>query len=160
METKGMKKLFLLLMLILSVNCFSQSGGALLNEDTKTWYDSLYYGSPGDSVWILKTTDFYASTFRIYLDGNSNNPVDSIGIELGAYKRNNAGTVTGAVWGSQIAVKDSAWNTLQTLVNKSTSKDYQLYAMPPVELMRISLLNHRGTVKTRKVKIIVQAAKM
>lgn len=155
-----MKKVFLvILFLVLGLQSFGQTGGVLLNQTTKSWSDSLRYGTPGDSVWILNCSDFSSGSFRILLKGNTNNPVDSIGIELGAYIRNASGTVIEAVYGSQIAVKDSAWNTLQTLVNKSTSKDYTLYVLPPVELMRISLLNHRGTLATRKVKVIVQSAK-
>lgn len=155
-----MKKIIMMLVLLLSLSTvFAQSNGVFLNADTQTWSDSIYYGTPGDSVWIIKTNDFSKGSFRILLEGNANDPVDSLGIELGAYIRNSSGTVISAVYGSQISVKDSAWNTLQTLVNSSTGKDYSLYVLPPVELIKITLLNHRGTLATRKVSVIVQGAK-
>lgn len=161
-EVFKMKKILVLfLVMIVSYLSFAQREIQMTSKDY-VWTDSLQYQNDAvagkDSVWIIPV-NFRAGSFRIYLDGNANSPVDSISIELGAIVYEDDGDKVDTTWGSAIAVKDSAWNTLQTLVNKSTSKDYSSYFMPPVELMRLSLLNHRGTAVTRKVRVTVHGTK-
>lgn len=157
-----MKQIFFLILVALSANIFAQSAGIIYTSKVKTWTDSLQYQTDAvagkDSVWIVRIDGGFDS-FRFYLDANANSPVDSVGIELGGRVYNDAGTCTDTTWGSYIAVKDSAWNTLQTLVNKTTGKDYSGYFMPPVDLVKLTLLNYRAAVPTRKVRVTIQGTK-
>lgn len=157
-----MKKTILAIVILTSLIGFAQSNGIIMTSKVTVWTDSLQYQTDAvaskDSVWIIPI-NFRADAFRIYLDGNANNPVDSVSLELGAIVYSNAGVKIDTTWGSAIAVKDSGWNTLQTMVNKSTSKDYSTYFMPPVELMKLSLLNYRASNKTRKVRVTVHGTK-
>ncbi len=155
-----MKKILstiLILLAFVSIN-FAQSNGLIMTSKAITWTDSVYYGGPGDSVWVVPV-NFRADNFRIYFDANSNSPVDSIGIELGAIVYNSTGTKIDTTWGSYVAVKDSAWNTLNVAVNNTVGKDYSLFFMPPVELIRISLLNYRLAVPTREIRVTLQGTK-
>lgn len=158
-----MKKGFLIILLLIStIGVMAQSGGLVMTSKVLVWTDSLQYQNDAvagkDSVWVIPV-NFRCDMFRIYLDGNANNPVDSISLELGAIVYNDDGDKIDTTWGSAISVKDSAWNTLQIMVNKSTSKDYSTYFMPPVELMRLSLLNYRASAVTRKVRVTVHGTK-
>lgn len=160
-----MKKILstiLILLALVSIS-FAQSNGLIMTSKVITWTDSLgYSGSDtlavADSVWILPI-NFRTDYFRIYLDANANSAVDSIGIELGAKVYTSAGVCTDTTWGSYIGVKDSAWNTLNVLVNNTTGKDYSLFFMPPVDLMKLSLLNYRAALTTRNVRVTIQGTK-
>ena len=152
----------LLFFFVFSLTCFAQSYGIIMTSKVITWTDSLQYQTDAvagkDSVWVVPI-NFRCDMFRVYLDANSNSPVDSVGIELGARVYNTSNVCVDTTWGSYIAVKDSGWNTLNVLVNKSTGKDYSLYFMPPVDLMKFTLLNYRAAVPTRKVRVTLQGTK-
>lgn len=159
-----MKKGFLIILLFIpAIAVMAQSGGLVMTSKVLVWTDSLQYTANDsdavkDSVWIIPV-NFRCDFFRIYLDGNANDPVDSISLELGAIVYNDDGDKIDTTWGSAISVKDSAWNTLQTMVNKSTSKDYSTYFMPPVELMRLSLLNYADALPERTVRVTLHGTK-
>ena len=160
-----MKKILSIVLILLAVCSFSfgQSNGLVMTSKVITWTDSLgYSGSDtltvADSVWIIPV-NYRADYFRIYLDANSNSAVDSIGVELGARVYTSAGVCTDTTWGSYTAIKDSGLNTLNVMVNNEGGKDYTLWNLPPVDLMKLSLLNYRVAVLTRNVRVTVQGTK-
>jgi len=158
---KKILSIVLILFAVCSVS-FGQDNGLIMTSKVITWTDSLQYQTDAiagkDSVWILPV-NYRADYFRIYLDANTNSPIDSIGIELGARVYTNTGVCTDTIWGSYIAVKDSALNTLNVLINNTTGKDYTLWNLPPIDLMKLSLLNYRNLLPTRKVRVTIQGTK-
>ena len=124
-----------------------------------TWTDSLGYGvvAASDSVLILDTS-FSNEWYRIFVKGNSNSPVDSIGIKAGAVRYTNSGVAVDTVWGSYSTLKDSSWSNANTIVNNTVGKDYTLFN-PAIQLLKFSLLNHRGGLITRNVVITIQAVR-
>ena len=152
-----MKKLILILFVALSIIGFAQQEGTVITNKASVFADSLKYTASGtaDSVFIIKA-NFRFDAARIFINGNSNSPVDSLGVQLGGIRRNNAGVPIDTSWGSYISFKDSAWNITNTLINNTVGKDFSLYTMPVFELMKISVRNHRATLVTRKVDVLVQ----
>lgn len=155
-------KQLLALLILLTIGANAQSQGLVITSGANIYADSLQYKTDGnankDSVWIIKP-NFSANSVRLFLKGNSNSTVDSIGVKLGTIRYRNNGTPVDTIWGNKIAFKDSAWNTVNILVNSSTGKDYSLYVMPAIQLMKIYILNYRNSKPTRKVDVIVQTIK-
>ena len=155
-----MKILTLILLLAIASIGFAQSGGIIITSKASVFADSLQYEvsdtlNQKDSVYIINTNLKFEYA-RIIIKGSANSPVDSLGIQLGGIRYNNDGTAIDTLWGSFVSLKDSAWNTVQTIVNNTVGKDYSLYTMPVFQLMKVSILNHRATLVTRKLDILVE----
>lgn len=152
-----MKKLLLFLLLLAGVT-FAQTNGKAIGN-ASVWTDSLGYGvvATSDSVWILKT-DFANTWYRLFIKGNANSPVDSIYAQVGSIRYRESGQAVDTVWGSWSTVKDSVWESANTMVNNSVGKDFTLY-VPAVQLLKLSLLNHRATLVTRNVVITINATR-
>lgn len=125
--------------------------------------DSLgYSGSDaGDSTWILKL-DFNYDWLRVFIEGNADSPVDSIGIRFGTIRYSPYGSGSqpaDTLWGSYFAtIKDSAYNNCTRIINNTLGKDYFLLA-PAVQLVKFEIMNYRAASLTREVKLTVQAIK-
>jgi hypothetical protein len=156
-----MKKVIILFVLLTSF-LFPQSGGKwIIDYQVRTYTDSLQFENDGiagkDSVWLL-TFNFNPKTVKVFIKGNANAGGDSIGLQYGYDVYNElATTITETNWGSQTSVKDSAWNTVNVMINNTTGKDYTLYNLPAFNKLKFSLLNYRAAVPTRKVQVTIQA---
>ena len=152
-----MKKL-LIALLLLSAPLFAQTAGKLVGGGT-VWTDSLGYGvvATSDSVWILNV-NFAYDWFRIFVKGNANDAVDSIGLQAGSVRYNESRAAVDTVWGSYSTVKDSVWDSINIMVNNSTGKDFTLFN-PSVQLLKFSLLNYRALLTTRNVTITINATR-
>lgn len=156
-----MKKIILLIVLLTTL-AYSQSGGKwIIDYKCRTYTDSLQFktdvDTTKDSVWNLTMT-FNPKTVKIFIKGNSNSTADSISVQFGYDVYNELGTsIVETNWGCQTSVKDSAWNTVNVLVNNTTGKDYTLFNLPAFNKLKFSLLNYRAAVPTRKVQLTVQA---
>lgn len=154
-------KTVIALLILFTIGLNAQSTGTIVTSRLSVYADSLQYQTDAvagkDSVWIIKMFD--AKTVRLFIKGNANSPVDSLGIKLGSIRYSENGVPIDTTWGSYIAFKDSAWNTVNTIVNNTVGKDFSLYTMPALQLMKISIRNHRGTLPTRKLDAIVQTSK-
>ena len=151
-----MKKLLAILILSISLIGIgnAQTTGKLVSSGT-VWTDSLGYGvvATSDSVWILDV-NFAYDWFRIFVEGNANSAVDSIIVQAGSVRYNESKAAVDTVWGSYSTLKDSTWESINTIVNNSTGKDFTLFN-PGVQLLRFSLMNYRAVLVTRNVVITV-----
>ena len=153
-----MKKLILAILLLTGVS-FAQTGGVSISGNS-IWTDSLGYGTvaTSDSVWILKN-DFSYEWYRIFVEGNANSPVDSFVVQAGTIRYNEkTKAAVDTIWGSFATVKDSAWGSINTMINNTVGKDFTLFN-PAAQLLKFSLLNHRGGLVTRNVTITINAKK-
>lgn len=153
-------RLTAILILLISFISIAQTTGVIITNKASVYSDSLQFEvsdtlNQKDSVMIIKT-NFRFEYARIFLAGNANSSVDSLGVQLGGITYDVNGTPIDTMWGSYVAFKDSAWNTVNTLVNNTVGKDFSLYTMPVFQLMKISILNYRAALLTRKVDIIVE----
>lgn len=157
-----MKRLILIMAILTPLSFAQMNGKWVIDGSFRTYTDSLQYQTDvvasKDSVWIL-SFNWNPDAVRIYIKGNSNNPVDSIGVQFGYDVYNESGTVVATQYGSWTALKDSAWNTVSTIVNNTVGKDYAVYQFPSYGKLKFTLRNHRGTLTTRKAQITVQAWK-
>lgn len=159
-----MKRLILIIAIILTSLSFAQMNGKwVIDGQFRTWTDSLQYTANDsdavkDSVWVINF-GFNPDAVRIYVKGNANNTVDSINVRLSAKVYNESGTLVETLWSNPVSLKDSAWNTVNLIVNKSTGKDYSIYQFSTFDSIKISLLNATSTIRERKVQITVQAWK-
>jgi len=114
-------------------------------------YDSLYYGTPGDSVHII-TLGLKENWGAIGLIGNSNSPVDSIKVTIGArrYSASNVPTTT-IDWFDEITIRNNDWELVTRLVN-TTTNSYYLLMSPLNWYLKIELVNYRATLTSRKIK--------
>jgi len=155
-----MKKLFatLILSILLIGGLNAQTGGVAIGNAT-VWTDSLGYGevAASDSVWILNV-GFANEWYRIFLEGNANTASDSVKIQAGSVRYNEAKTATDTVWGTYATLKDSAWTSVNTMINTTTGRDFTLFN-PAVQLLKFSLMNHRATLTTRSVTITINATR-
>ena len=153
-----MKKLLLFIAIIFAVNISAQTAGKLVSNGT-VWTDSLGYGvvATSDSVWILDMNFTYES-FRIFVEGNANSPVDSIALQAGTVRYNEARTAVDTVWGSYTGIKIAAGTYAVRMVNTATGADFILND-PPIQLLKFSLLNHRESLVTRNVIITVNGTR-
>ena len=158
-----MKKLILMLILLAGVS-FAQttdSGIRGIDEGFATIYtDSIGYGTAGtagdDSVLIIGTQSAH-SWYRVFVEGNSNSPVDSFYVQAGIIRHGGyLNPRVDTVWGSWMAVKDSAWGDINTMINNTVGKDFLLFT-PMAHILKFTLLNHRATLTTRNCTITVQA---
>jgi hypothetical protein len=148
-----------LIALIFTGFTMAQSNGQAIGDAT-IWTDSLgYSGSDtlvvADSSFILKV-DFNNEWYKVFVKGNANSSVDSIYVQAGAVRYNNYGTPLDTVWGSYTTLKDSAWNSVNVIVNNTVGKDYMIYT-PVAELLKFQLLNYRAALTTRNVVLTIQA---
>lgn len=152
-----MKKLILFLMLLSGI-IVAQTRGVTVGDGV-IWTKTLKFGTSAvrDSVWILPT-NFAYDWFRIFIKGNSNSPVDSIGVKAGTIRYNQAQNKVDTVWGSYSTLKDSSWGNVNLIINNTVGKDYTLFN-PVVQLLRFKILNNRAVRPTRSLEITVQALK-
>ena len=94
-----MKKLFMILILLSGLS-FAQTGGVAIGNSS-VWTDSLGYGgaATSDSVWVLDV-GFANESYRIFVEGNANSSVDSIGIQIGTRRYNEHKVIQDTLWGS------------------------------------------------------------
>jgi len=155
-----MKKLFatLILSILLIGGLNAQTGGVAIGNAT-VWTDSLGYGevAASDSVWILNV-GFANEWYRIFLEGNANSSVDSVAVQTGSVRYNEAKTAVDTVWGSYTGVKIAAGTYVVRMVNTSLGADFILDA-PPIQLLKFSLMNHRASLTTRNVTITINATR-
>ena len=151
-----MKKLLSILILSISLIGIinAQTAGKLVSNGT-VWSDSLGFGvvATSDSVWILDVNFVYDS-YRIFLEGNANSSVDSVAVQVGSVGYNEAGTAVDTVWGSYTGVKIAAGTYAVRMVNTSTGADFIL-ADAPIQLLKFSLMNYRGALTTRNVRLVI-----
>lgn len=144
-----MKELILLVLLLTGIG-FCQVNGIIMGSGT-IYTDSIgYSGSDaGDSVWTLHP-DFNYNWVRVFIEGNANSPVDSLGVRFGAANK------TDTLWGSWFStMKDSAHNNCARIINNTVGKDYW-FLTPAVQIVQFAILNHRGTLLTRELKLRLQ----
>lgn len=155
-------KTIILTILLTTLSLAQMNGKWIIDGQFRTYTDSLQYQTDAvegkDSVWII-SFNFNPDAIKIYVKGNNNSPVDSIGVQFGYDVYNESGTVIETFYGSWTALKDSAWNTVNTIVNNTVGKDYSLFNFPTFSKVKLTLRNHRGTLATRKSQVTVQAWK-
>jgi len=152
----------LLLFLLLTISVLGQTTGKFVGS-SMVITDSLRYVTTGtaDSVMIVDL-GFNFNWVRIFVQGNANDPVDSIGVKFGTirYRPETGGSrmfvPVDTVWGGYVPLKDLTWETTNTIVNSSAGKDYFILAPKP-QLIWIGLLNFR--VAPRTSTITIQATK-
>ncbi len=156
-----MKKLFLALILMAGVS-LAQTNGLSVGAGT-IWTDSLGYqsgdeaGEAADSVWILDTK-FSKSWYRIFVEGDAYSEADSFYYQHGTIRYSQSGAAVDTMWGSWGTVKDSVWNDINVMINNVVGKDFLLFS-PIHQLLRFTLLNHRGNEDERNVVITIQAVR-
>ena len=94
--------------------------------------------------------------YKIILEGDANSPIDSLSFDIGTIRFDNTGAVVDTVWGNQVTVKDSTWSSVNTLINNTVGTHYILFD-PLINLLRINLDNHHGTLATRSASYTLQA---
>jgi hypothetical protein len=146
--------------LLLNTIAFSQTNGKVVGNGV-IWTDSLGWnvtdttGLLSDSVFIINT-DFTHEWYKIFVEGNANSTVDTIGVTTGSIRYNQYGSPVDTVWGSAKTLKDSVWNSINLIVNNATGKDFLIFD-PAIQLLRFSLLNYREALLTRNVVITINA---
>lgn len=157
-----MKKLIILIFVICSLSYAQMDGKWLVDGESRTYTDSLQYNTDGlagkDSVWIINF-NFNPSAIKIYVKGNANSTVDTITAQLGYDVFNESDALIETNYGSITALKDSGWNTVNSMINNTVGKDFSVYNFPAFGKLKLSLANYRAAVPTRKVQITVQAWK-
>lgn len=160
-----MKKILISVLLLAGITFGQSSGKWIIDHQFRTYTDSLQWSTSTadalikDSVWIL-SFNWNPDYIKFMLKGNANSTVDSVGVKLGYEIYNEtADTLQETIYGCQTSLKDSAWATVNVMINNSTGKDYTLYNLPAFPKLKLSLLNYREGVITRKVQITVQAWK-
>ena len=162
-----MKTLILIILLALLAGLtFAQTEGKLTGGGV-VWTDSLGYNNlaveGSDSVLIINM-NFAHSWYKIIVDGNANSQVDSFYVQSGTVRYSQGGAAVDTMWGSWMAVKDSAWGDINTMINNTVGKDFLLFS-PVVQLLKFSLLNERdvtvydGALVPRNCVITIQAVK-
>lgn len=153
-----MKKLILALVIGVTFISFAQTTGKAVGSGY-VWTDSLGYGSvaASDSVWIINL-NFSNGWYRVFFEGNTNSPVDSVYLQLGSIRYNQAKVAVDTVWGSWTTLKDSVWGDINTMVNNTVGKDFLVFS-PVAQLARFTLLNDRITLVTRNSVLTLQAVR-
>ena len=150
-----MKKL--ILMLLFSIPIMAQvytspksvGDGIIIADSLK--YVNTATGS--DSVHIIDLGLLYDWVYLL-LEGNSNTTIDSITVEVGyiGHTSNRAKTRLDTIWTNNSALRDSAWGLVSLATGVSAASNPGYLLMNPVpQLIRLSILNHRGTLVTRTV---------
>ena len=153
-----MKKLIIILVLLIAGFALAQTKGKQVGDGT-VWTDSLGYGvvATSDSVWILNT-NFAHGWYRIFVEGNANSTVDTVKVQVGSVRYDEARDAQDPVWGSYCALKDSAWGDVNIIINNTVGKDYLMF-VPMAQLLRFSLLNYRAAVTDRNCVLTINAKK-
>ena len=152
-----MKILSLLFLLTISISAQSwipQGNGYTYSFDLK------YGGSAtSDSIAHIDFDLQYGNITTIIVEGNANDPVDSIYIRYGAKQIDSYGSApSDTIWGSYAALKDSSGKIVNVIVNQSTGKHFFIYE-PALDVLEIGLLNHRPTLDDRKVELTIKTRK-
>ena len=154
-----MKKLIFLIIILLAGLTFGQTNGKQVSNGT-IWTDSLGYtnlNETSDSVLILNA-NFSHNWYKIIVAGNANAQADSFVVQSGSVRYDQARDAQDTVWGSWMAVKDSAWTDINYMINNTVGKDFLLFS-PVVQLLKFTLLNYRAAIPTRNCVITIQAIK-
>lgn len=155
-----MKSFIVAFILLFSGIMFAQSNGKVVGGGV-VWTDSLGWnttdttGLLSDSVLIINV-DFTHEWYKVFVHGNANSSVDTIGVTTGSIVYNNNGSPLDTVWGSAKTLKDSIWNNVNLIINDATGKDFLIFD-PVIQLLKFSLLNYRDALLTRNVVITINA---
>lgn len=155
-----MKSFIVAFILLFSGIMFAQSNGKVVGNGA-VWTDSLGWnttdttGLLSDSVYIINA-DLTYEWYKVFVEGNSNSSVDTIGVTTGSIRYNNNGSVIDTVWGSAKTLKDSVWGSINLIINNATGKDFLIFD-PAIQLLKFSLLNYREALLTRNVVITINA---
>ena len=158
-----MKKLILILVLLIAGFTLAQTKGKEISNAV-VWTDTLGYTTlapttavPIDSVWILNT-NFAHGWYRLFMKGNANAQADSVVVQVGTVRYDEARDPQDTVWGSWSALKDSAWGDLNVMVNNTVGKDFLMF-VPMAQLLKFTLLNYRAAIPNRNCVITINAIK-
>ena len=155
-----MKSFIVAFILLFSGIMFAQSngkvvGGGVIWTDSLGWNTTDTTGLLSDSVLIINV-DFTHEWYKVFVHGNANSSVDTVGITTGSIVYNDYGSAIDTVWGSAKTLKDSVWDSINLMINNSTGKDFLIFD-PAIQLLKFSLLNYRAALLTRNVIITINA---
>jgi len=156
-----MKKLILLVLLMAGFTLGQSSGEPFFNGKQigggTVWSDTLSYNNgagTSDSVLIFNV-NFSHDWYRFIAEGDTNTLADSFYVEHGSVRYDIGGSAVDTIWGSWATVKDSVWGDINTMINNTVGKDFLLFS-PVAQLLRFTLLNHRGSSPNRSVRLTIQ----
>lgn len=152
-----MKKLILFLILFIPLCMQAQTNGKSTGGGY-VWTDTLGYTNldeTEDSILVINM-NFSKGWIHIFVEGNATAQADSFYVQAGSVRYTQAGAATDTVWGSWAALKDSAWNDTNIMINNTVGKDFLLFR-PVTQLLRFTLLNFRAGIPTRNCVLTIQA---
>ncbi len=132
------------------INSLGQQDG-----DGISYADSLYYGTPGDSVIVLRWNNRFSYP-QIYLEGNGNATTDSITVVSRVIRYSSRGVAIDTLTGSTAMLLDSANADQSTVINNTVGVNYLINEYS-ISLLEISLINYRAAVADRKVHFVITA---
>jgi len=160
-----MKKLLVLFALLFVTNVYAQTP-IEIGDFGVVYNDSIYClgtVAGGDSVYEFDV-NFEAEWIKIFLEGDANNPVDSVVLKEGVRKYSNltgneSGGADPIIWGSYATLKDSAQNTTNVMINNTVGKSWTLWN-PPMQMYKLYFLNYWGILTTRNAtfSIVIKKA--
>lgn len=151
---KILSLLFLLTISITAQNWIPQGNGFTYSFDLKYGTEAV-----SDSVIHLDFDLQYGNMTTIIIEGNANDPVDSLYARYGGKVFLVFGvTASDTAWGSYSGLKDSTGTIVNVIVNQSTGKHFFIYE-PALDVLEIGLLNDRATLADREVNITVKTRK-
>lgn len=159
-----MKKLLVLFALLFVTNVYAQTP-IEIGDFGVVYNDSIYClgtVAGGDSIYEFDL-NFEAEWVKIFIEGDANDPVDSIVMKEGIYKYSNltgnpSGGTNPVLWGSLVALKDSAQANTNVMINNTVGKSYTLWN-PPMGVYKLYFLNDWTVLKTRNATFSVAVKK-
>ena len=153
-----MKKVLLFLILLTGIG-LAQTNGKLVGDGV-VWTDSLGYTNLDETSDSILTIDmnFSKGWINVFVKGNANSPVDSFYVQAGSVRYSQNGVPKDTVWGSWVAIKDSSWTDINTMINNTVGKDF-LFFRPVTQLLQFTLLNARANLVTRNCVLTIQGKK-
>ncbi len=154
-----MKKLIVIIVMLFTFVVLAQetdiSALGITEGDGISYADSLYYGTPGDSVITIKWNNRYSYP-QIYLEGNGNSTTDSISIVSRVIRYSSRGVAIDTLIGSTAMLKDSANANQITAINNTVGVNYLINEYS-ISVLEFSLINFRAGVADRKVHFVITA---
>lgn len=150
-----MKRL-LAFLVILSGLSFAQEvvNNAIVYADSVNFTNS----TDSDSIHIINL-GFDYDWVQITLLKNSNTTVDSLRLTRGIIGYNKYLGAVDTIWTNEIPLKDNSWETLTRAVGSSSENKTYLFFDPVIQLVKIELVNYRGTLPTRTCSYRLVATK-
>ena len=154
-----MKQIFIAFILmtasIFAQNWIPQGSGYTYSFDLKYTNEAV----SSDSVAMLDFNMDYGNLAEVFIEGNSNSPVDTIVFRSGGKIYGNTTlAVSDTSWGSDTPLKDSTGTIINIIVNQSTGKHFFIYE-PLLDLIEARLTNYRAEDPTRSVTITIKTKK-